>query len=138
MADLDLQRLRAAIVNRVDTFETHGIRAALLDWALEDAAYEANDLGDALGAVQRRLETVDCAACAAPSGLIYDADLARRVPEWRTEIDEALTDYHDAVGQRPVIESVGGLVWFAVEWNASEMASILDRTRADILSALAA
>jgi hypothetical protein len=80
--------------------------------------------------VLRHLESIDCAACHAPAGLIYNGDIWAKVPEWADEIDQALWEYQDATGEPWEAPgdgtlTVGLLVWFAVEWEAHEIASEL-------------
>lgn len=94
----------------------NGIKSALAEWALNyDYAGFAS--------VVEALEGCDYGACFAPSGLIYNHDLAEKVQEWWVEINDALDAYEDATGERYGVSSIGQLVWFAVEWTASEMAA---------------
>ena len=71
------------------------------------------------------LETVDCAACHAPGGLIYNQDIANKYAAWWEYIDEAMDSYQGDTGERFAPETTGQLVWFAVEWVAQDMACFL-------------
>lgn len=131
----DTEALFRAIDQRVNAGGENAIRDTLLRWAVEyDATYGAAEMADVLANVQRTLETTDCAGCHAPGGLIYNGDLAEKARLWWREIDEALDDYRDSTGEKFAPDSLGQLVWFAVEWNAHEIASVIESEREAILA----
>lgn len=105
------------------------IDVALIDWACEGSDYGAETGEDMLRNVIRRLEETDCAGCAAPAGLIYNGDLYDKAAIWGAEIDDALADYEDETGEQPKPRdgspTIGSLVWFAVEWHAHRLASLI-------------
>lgn len=102
------------------------IAAAILEWAQD--AFD-NDEGATARDVLRHLETIDCAGCHAPRGLIYNQDVADKLPLWWSEIDEAMNHYFEETGEhaRPRDGSItlGWMVWFAVEWVGHDAASYL-------------
>ena len=109
----------------LDNREKEPILSAIIQWARDAFDYDKNaTLQDLL----RHLETTDCSACHAPAGLIYNSDIAGKVPEWWQAIDAALDEFHGETGEnwkpRGAV-TVGSLVWFAVEWYAQELASLL-------------
>lgn len=103
------------------------ISYAILQWARD--AFD-HDEGATAQNVLRHLETIDCAGCHAPQGLIYNKDIADKVPLWWDEIDEALSHYFEETGEhaRPRDGSItiGWLVWFAVEWVGHDAARFLE------------
>lgn len=103
------------------------ISYAILEWARD--AFE-NDEGASARDVLRHLETIDCAGCHAPRGLIYNRDVADKAALWWDEIDEALAQYHEETGEHPrprdAAITIGWLVWFAVEWVGHDAARFLE------------
>lgn len=103
------------------------ISHAILEWVRDafehDATATARD-------VLRHLETIDCASCHAPRGLIYNQHIADKIPTWWDEIDEAMAHYFEDTGEhaRPRDGSItiGWLVWFAVEWVGHDAARYLE------------
>ena len=92
---------------------------SILEWAF-DAIEENAGFADADKAFfEYRLESIDCAGCLAPDGLIYNHDIAAKVPAWWNEIDSAMDGYHESTGEWFKPETVCQLVWFAVEYRAS-------------------
>lgn len=108
--------------------DANGIKAAIAEWALD--AFEHDAEGFTLKNVISHLETTNCAGCHAPSGLIYNHEIARKAADWYVEIDDAIDAYRDATGENPSpwngALSLGWLVWFAVEWEAQEMARLIE------------
>lgn len=106
------------------------ISYAILQWTRDafehDASATAQD-------VLRHLESLNCAGCHAPQGLIYNQDIADKVALWWDEIDAALADHYEQTGQNPQPKgrdaegalTIGWLVWFAVEWVGYDAASFL-------------
>ena len=88
-------------------------------WAFEDA--------EDVAAVIDRLESLDCAACHSPAP-IYNTDMAREIGEHWPEIDCALDDYQDAIGEawtpKPD-QSFLSYLWFAYEWTARNLADAI-------------
>jgi mono/diheme cytochrome c family protein len=115
-----------------DRWARHNIAAAVVGWVQDTFAEWDGSTYNASAPVAkadilRHLETIDCAACHAPAGLIYNRDIWAKVPEWADEIDQALWEYQDATGEPYTAPgdgtlTVGVLVWFAVEWVAGEIA----------------
>lgn len=111
------------------------ICAALVEWTKDAFQYEPEATVDD---VIRHLETTDCAATHAPPGLIYNSDLWVKAAAWANDIDAALYEYREATGENYQPRdnlTVGGLVWFAVEWFAHELASRLENHKDEILRA---
>jgi hypothetical protein len=116
-----------------DREDTNELKAMVAEWALdamEDNSYKAKD-------VIRHLETVDCAACHAPSGLIYNVDLADKLKLHWDDVNDAVEEYHDATGEwwhpglmadapRGAAFNVLSYVWFAVEWYAQDLARLIE------------
>lgn len=105
------------------------ISRAILEWA--DGAFES-DPNAAAKDVLRHLETIDCAGCHAPAGLIYSGEIAAKLALWWSEIDDAIAYYHESVGENPTppgdgVITVGWLVWFAVELVGHDAARYLER-----------
>lgn len=118
------------------------IDAALIEWAFEDAPYQAEDSNGAMRDAVDRLNRCDCAGVYAPGGLVYNHDLAAKAFEWWGEIDEAFSDYLDATGSpllpgegKPI--TIGWMVWAAVEWRAYELANLLDGRGDEIVDEVA-
>lgn len=108
------------------------IMRALVSWTYDTFRHEKDATVDD---VIRHLDTTDCAACHAPPGLMADADLWAKVPEWGPEIDAALEDYEEGIGEAWKPEgglTIGAMVWFAVEWWAAELSGILEHRREEI------
>jgi mono/diheme cytochrome c family protein len=103
------------------------IPRAILKWAEE--AFE-NEPSATANDVLRHLETIDCAACHAPDGLIYNGEIAEKLALWWSEIDDAIFEHHESMGENPAPRdgalSVGWLVWFAVEWVGYDAAVYLE------------
>lgn len=101
------------------------ITEKVASWAFEDA----EDMETVIG----RLESLDCAACHSPAP-IYNTDMAREMVEHWPEIDCALDDYRDAIGEawtpKPD-QSFLTYLWFTYEWTARNLAdAIRDETAA--------
>ena len=99
------------------------IAAAILEWTENTfASWEGATDSDVI----RHLETIDCAACHAPPGLIYNHEIAEKVSGWWDEIDAALYAYQEEMGEPPRPRdkrdslTINFLVWFAVEWWAQD------------------
>ena len=85
--------------------------------------------------VEQIASQLECASCAAGSWsqLIYTYDIKQNLSDldWQEAIDKAFEDYTDAVGEAPIIDPYGsgftleGVVTFAVDWVAHELASRL-------------
>jgi cytochrome c553 len=105
----------------------NAIACAVLEWVRD--AFE-HDEGASARDVLRYLETIDCAGCHAPQGLIYNHDIAAKAALWWDEIDEALADYHEGTSEHPAPRhgsiTIGWLVWFAVEWVGHDAARFLE------------
>ena len=103
------------------------ISHAILQWTRD---YFDNDATATARDVLRHLEMIDCAGCHAPQGLIYNQNIADKIPTWWDEIDEAMAHYHEETGEhaRPRDGSItiGWLVWFAVEWVGYDAARYLE------------
>ena len=103
------------------------IPRAILKWAEE--AFE-NDPSATAKDVLRHLETIDCAACHAPAGLIYNGEIAEKLTLWWSEIDDAIFEHHENTDENPAPRdgalTVGWLVWFAVEWVGHDAAGYLE------------
>lgn len=103
------------------------IDMTLLEWAFDSTIHE--DGGCNPKTIVEVLQRTDCAACYAPSGLIYNHEIAGRVSYWWDEIDDALDAYHDEVGENWGAHNgavtIGSLVWFAVEWRSQHLASLI-------------
>ena len=103
------------------------ISYAILEWARD--AFE-HDEGASARDVLRHLETIDCAACHAPQGLIYNQQVADKAALWWDEINEALAQYQEETGEHPMPRygsiTIGWLVWFAVEWVGHDAARYLE------------
>lgn len=97
----------------------HAIKATLAEWTLD--YYECEE-EVTWKDVHWHLEMTNCAAGHAPPGLIYNCIIANKARDWREEIDEALEEWYTNTGERFGPETVGHLVWFAVEWFAREVA----------------
>ena len=103
------------------------ISHAILQWTRDafehDASATAQD-------VLRHLESLNCAGCHAPRGLIYNQDIADKVALWWDEIDEAMAHYFEETGEHPAPRdgsvTIGWLVWFAVEWVGHDAARLLE------------
>lgn len=124
------------------------IDKALLEWAADGAAYglqvenqealKASDWQDIFDNIQSMLESCNCAACSSPAP-IYTHAMVQELAEVWEEVDEALSEYHDATGdnwqpvdysnRKPGLLTVGALLWFAYEWRASQLASWLESER---------
>lgn len=127
-----IETLRAWFIasTNSETFnaDTGTLDMSLLAWAFDSTEFETN--GCTPETLVDCLERIDCAGCNAPSGLIYNHDIAAKASDWWNEIDSALWDYQDATGEKysgrdDVPLTVGDLVWFAVEWRANELASLI-------------
>jgi mono/diheme cytochrome c family protein len=103
------------------------ISRAILKWVEE--AFE-NEPSATAKDVLRHLETIDCAACHAPAGLIYNGEVAEKLSLWWSEIDDAIFEHHENMGENPAPRdgalTVGWLVWFAVEWVGHDAAGYLE------------
>ena len=109
-----------AIENAInEQYPENDIVLDLWKWATQ---YEDETLDDL---VLFSLESCNCAGCHAPNGLIFNNEVAAKYSDWWDQIDEAMDGYHDATGEWFAPETTGQLVWFAVEWFASELASFL-------------
>lgn len=105
------------------TKDSHNqIDAAIAEWIMD---HNFPDTLEGIEEAIHTLEMTDCAACAAPDGLIYTSDLMDKLSLWKVEIIEALNDYYDAVGEAYKTDGPANFVWFAVEWRAHELASEL-------------
>lgn len=85
------------------------------------------------------LYRTDCSATHAPPGLIFNRDLWKLACRWAPEIDAALYDYEETVGEawKPQGSlTVGYLVWFAVEYWAHNLGARLDDHKEEILKAV--
>lgn len=108
------------------------ISYAILQWTRD---YFDNDASATAKDVLRHLETIDCASCHAPQGLIYNKDIADKVPLWWNEIDEAMAHYFEETGEHATPRdgsiTVGWMVWFAVEWIGHDAARFLESQMED-------
>lgn len=111
----------------------NAIRGAIAEWVLDSFEYEGDRF--TIKNVAEHLERIDCAGCNAPAGLIYNHDIAAKIPLWHAEIDETLYDYQEATGEQPKPRdgalTLGWLVWFAVEWVANDMARLIEGNAED-------
>lgn len=116
-----------AVLNQWYESNPGEISYAILQWARD---YFDNDTSATARDVLRHLETIDCAGCHAPQGLIYNKDIADKVPLWWDEIDEAIANYFEETGEharpRDGAITIGWLVWFAVEWIGHDAARFLE------------
>ena len=103
------------------------ISYAILEWTRD---YFDNDKDATARDILHHLETIDCAGCHAPHGLIYNHEIADKVPLWWSDINEAIAEYHDETGEHPAPRdgsiTIGWLVWFAVEWVGHNAARYLE------------
>lgn len=99
--------------------DTRPIVETLIAWAFDDESYSLENV------LEWNLESIDCAGCHAPGGLIYNSDIAAKFADWWDDIDDALESYRDGTGEKFAPETCGQLVWFAVEWYAHEIASFM-------------
>ncbi len=95
------------------------IREKLAAWAFD---------GDTdIEGVIRNLESVDCAASCSPAPVYYD-DMAHEIGEHWLEIDDALSDYRNAIGEawtpKPD-QNFLTYLWFAYEWTARNLADAI-------------
>jgi len=100
------------------------IAKAIYEWT--DFAFNDWDSASASD-VLHHLETTNCASCHAPFNLIYDHEVAQKVPLWWNEIDAALDEYHESMGENISprhnnVITITFFVWFAVEWFADQAA----------------
>lgn len=110
-----------------NTYQNNGIVKALVDWTRDffdgwvNATFED---------VIKHLQRVNCAACHAPPGLIYNYEVREKFIHWGNGIDEALHDYYETMGEnwRPADGRLTTVVtvWFAVEWFARKLADNLE------------
>lgn len=118
--------------DNIDSGEGHDIADAIVEWTRDAFEHETHAT---FADVVRHIETTDCSACHAPHGLIYNADIARKVAEWWSDIDAAIAAYVDATDEQPRPNNgpitVGWLAWFAVEWFANDAASALQSAAGD-------
>ena len=116
-----------AVLNEWQEIKPGHISHAILQWTRD--AFE-NDESASARDVLRHLETIDCAACHAPQGLIYNQHIADKAALWWDEIDETLAQYHEETGEHPKPRdgsiTIGWLVWFAVEWIGHDAARYLE------------
>ncbi len=110
----------------------HLIYGALAAWLLGDFENEPERF--TVKEIVDALERVDCAATFAPSGLIYNHEVAEKAALWWDEIDTAISEYHEETGENPHPSNkhvkngpitIVFLVWFAVEWIARDMANCI-------------
>lgn len=90
----------------------------LIDWAVWDDDLSLSEMVD-------QLEAIQMSGCSGPSGFIYNNEIAKSVVELWDDMNDALTDYLDEMGEPFAVESVGQFVWFALEWYAQKLASFL-------------
>ena len=102
-----------------------GMDWAIMEWGLDNVLHDVEGLEAQIAAMAEAMERIDCAGCYAPCGLIYNHEIAAKVPDWWDDIDSAVDGYRDATGELPEFDTVGSMVWFAVEWRAHEIASLL-------------
>lgn len=100
-------------------FRENAIALDLWEWAKEYEDDGAENL------IAWSLEDCNCSGAHAPNGLIYNNEIAAKYVDWWNDIDAAMDEYFDATGERYAPETTGQLVWFAVEWFASELANFL-------------
>lgn len=116
-----------AVLNQWYESNPGEIPYAILQWTRD---YFDNDASATARDVLRHLETIDCAGCHAPQGLIYNKHIADKVPLWWYEIDEAIANYFEETGEharpRDGAVTIGWLVWFAVEWIGHDAARFLE------------
>lgn len=124
---IDTAQDALAVLNEWHERNAGNISYAILQWTQD--AFEHDERATAQD-VLRHLETIDCAGCHAPQGLIYNKDIADKVPLWWDEIDEAVAQYHEETGEhatpRDGAVTIGWLVWFAVEWIGHDAARFLE------------
>lgn len=135
-------KLHQAVSDFAFDYRLDHIPAALEEWIIDgDLRYNCENAESfALVAKEiiRQLDTIDCAAAHAPSGLIYNHDLAEKLGEWAFDIRAALEGHEEATGESWSYTQMphgGGTffsyVWFAVEWWSNELAGYL-RSKWDI------
>lgn len=124
---IDTAQDALAVLNDWHDSNAGNISYAILEWARD--AFE-HDEGASARDVLRHMETIDCAACHAPHGLIYNQQVADKAALWWDEIDEALAQYREETGEHPAPRhgsiTIGWLVWFAVEWVGHDAARFLE------------
>ena len=133
---INIETLSRNASDAIASTDFEKIDAALIAWAFEGCDYDAANHGEALDNAVRTLEQTNCSGCSAPSGLIYNSDLAVKLGEWAFEIDAALDEYRDNMGESYKPESVFSLVWFAVEYRAHDLASLFESERESIIEGL--
>ena len=123
----DFAALRLDLIDRFDAddfdSDTGSLDMALLEWAFDHIEPGMDETAAQTAFLEWALESTNCASCHAPSGLIYNRDIAAKFADWWDDIDDTLAAYRDATDESFAPETCGALVWFAVEWRAQEWAS---------------
>lgn len=124
---IDTAQDALAVLNEWHERNPGEIPYAILQWTRD--AFEHDERATAQD-VLRHLDMIDCAGCHAPQGLIYTKDIADKVPLWWDEIDEAMAQYFEDMGEAPAPIrgpiTIGWMVWFAVEWIGRDAARFLE------------
>lgn len=99
--------------------------AELLEWAYNHIV-ENSPISEA----KRTLLEIALGACKPSNGHAPTSTLVESAPEakiagWWNEIDECLAQSFEETGQHFQTESCAHLVWFAVEWRAAQLATML-------------
>ena len=124
---IDTAQDALAVLTEWQDLKAGKISHAILEWTRDAFEHDASAIARD---VLRHLESINCRACHAPRGLIYNHDLAVKAALWSDEIDEALADYHEETGEHPAPRdgsiAIGWLVWFAVEGAGLDAARFLE------------
>lgn len=109
--------------------------AMQLDGPIEHYLWGELTDGSYWNTIEQIASQLECASCAAGSwsDMIYTYDIKKKLadPDWQEAIEQAIEDYTDTVGEAPTIDPYGsrftleGVVTFAVDWVAHELASRL-------------
>ena len=125
----DFRHWREKIIQqcKIEGDLSDSIRGRCLDYALEGAEYDADCFGEYRKNVIRVLEQMDCAAGASPAPVYY-YQMARELADHWLEVDDALEDCREQTGENwPLGKgSVLNALWFAYEWNAHDLAGIIE------------
>ena len=105
------------------TYPSNPIIEALTTWA-----FDYDETQDLREVVENMLDMCSCSGCHAPAGLIYNQEVAEKVPLWWDAINDALHDYHDQTGDHFNAETIVQLVWFSVEFYAGELSGFIQST----------
>lgn len=103
--------------------------------AIESFIWDQIDQPHCWQSISDIISTLESASCSAGSwsGMIYTRDILDHLadPQWVQDIEDAVADYADQVGEQPTFDpydsgfSFSAVVTFAVDWIAQNLASRL-------------